>query len=225
MEAGTTLAAAPSCRRERILAHLQEHPGRTAYEICIDLGYTLAGGRRASGAVLSLLRSMEQKGLVVARTEFRPQQGREVYLWRIASPGTVPPRRPMSAAIAERRRERSRMSKRRERARARGHDVPPGAAIRGVSLSVPRLSASAAWSLPPGVACRSADPALFFPDPGESDREAKAICAACPVRAECLTVAVANGERYGVWGGVNLEAGARNTTLLRALDQEGATVS
>lgn len=37
--------------------------------------------------------------------------------------------------------------------------------------------------------CRGLDPQLFFPTRGdmESMREAKAVCAACPVRAECLT--------------------------------------
>ena len=34
-------------------------------------------------------------------------------------------------------------------------------------------------------------------------REGKAICAECPVRAECLEYAVINNERYGVWGGLS----------------------
>lgn len=31
--------------------------------------------------------------------------------------------------------------------------------------------------------------------------EAKAVCARCPVTAECLAYALVHDERYGVWGG------------------------
>lgn len=53
------------------------------------------------------------------------------------------------------------------------------------------------------AACRTADPALFFPELGESAGAAKRICADCPVRAECLAFAVASGERFGVFGGLS----------------------
>lgn len=33
--------------------------------------------------------------------------------------------------------------------------------------------------------------------------EAKAVCEDCPFKTECLETAVANGERFGIWGGVN----------------------
>jgi WhiB family redox-sensing transcriptional regulator len=41
--------------------------------------------------------------------------------------------------------------------------------------------------------CAQVDPELFFPDKGGSDRaaKAKAICAKCPVRRECLEYALA----------------------------------
>ena len=58
------------------------------------------------------------------------------------------------------------------------------------------------------AACRDADPDLFFPLLGESADPARAICAACAVRAECLTLARARGEQFGVWGGVDLGAEA-----------------
>jgi hypothetical protein len=35
------------------------------------------------------------------------------------------------------------------------------------------------------------------------ERKAKAVCNACPVRAECLTYAVSRPEKYGTWGGLN----------------------
>lgn len=59
-------------------------------------------------------------------------------------------------------------------------------------------------AVPGRPACWGADPDLFFPMPGESADPAKAICGACPVRAECLAVARSRGERWGIWGGVLL---------------------
>ena len=56
------------------------------------------------------------------------------------------------------------------------------------------------------AACRGADPDLFFPpeDGGKAQaRKAKAICAACPVRRECLEYALRHGEHWGVWGGIS----------------------
>jgi WhiB family transcriptional regulator, redox-sensing transcriptional regulator len=59
--------------------------------------------------------------------------------------------------------------------------------------------------------CRGEDSALFFPPHTLENREdkqaregrAKAICAACPVRAECLDYALEIREPYGIWGGLN----------------------
>ena len=51
--------------------------------------------------------------------------------------------------------------------------------------------------------CAQTDPELFFPEKGGSVREAKAVCAECPVRVECLEYALAHGERFGVWGGLS----------------------
>lgn len=67
---------------------------------------------------------------------------------------------------------------------------------------------------PPGpwvakAACRTLDGALanrlFFPGQGcfAEMREAKAICAACPVRAECLEFALATNQEFGIWGGAS----------------------
>jgi WhiB family transcriptional regulator, redox-sensing transcriptional regulator len=52
-------------------------------------------------------------------------------------------------------------------------------------------------------ACRrpDVDPDAFFPEKGGSTRAAKAVCATCPVTAECLAYALANDERWGVYGG------------------------
>ncbi|MFF4099132.1 WhiB family transcriptional regulator [Streptomyces sp. NPDC001903] len=55
-------------------------------------------------------------------------------------------------------------------------------------------------------ACRNADPALFFPAYGVplseiQIRAAKELCAGCPVREECLAIAVRSDESDGIWGG------------------------
>jgi len=60
------------------------------------------------------------------------------------------------------------------------------------------------------AACRSADPELFFPvsASGPSLRqgeEAKAICAGCPVRGQCLTFATLTRQEHGIWGGLTEE--------------------
>ncbi|MEE6273495.1 WhiB family transcriptional regulator [Georgenia sp. MJ206] len=51
--------------------------------------------------------------------------------------------------------------------------------------------------------CAQTDPEEFFPEKGGSTRSAKAICARCPVSAECLTYALDNHERFGIWGGMS----------------------
>jgi WhiB family redox-sensing transcriptional regulator len=50
--------------------------------------------------------------------------------------------------------------------------------------------------------CRQIGGDEWFPNKGESPREAKKICATCPVSAECLQYALDNDERFGIWGGV-----------------------
>lgn len=51
--------------------------------------------------------------------------------------------------------------------------------------------------------CLDADPEAFFPEKGGSTREAKRICAVCPVQQECLSYALENEERFGIWGGMS----------------------
>jgi WhiB family redox-sensing transcriptional regulator len=51
--------------------------------------------------------------------------------------------------------------------------------------------------------CAQTDPEAFFPEKGGSTREAKRICSGCDVRAECLEYALANDERFGIWGGLS----------------------
>jgi WhiB family redox-sensing transcriptional regulator len=56
------------------------------------------------------------------------------------------------------------------------------------------------------AACRQADPELFFPigttGPAVAQiRQAKAVCAGCPVREPCLAYALSTGQDFGIWGG------------------------
>jgi WhiB family redox-sensing transcriptional regulator len=56
------------------------------------------------------------------------------------------------------------------------------------------------------AACRAADPELFYPvsatGPGAADAaRAKAVCAGCQVRRQCLQFALATRQLHGVWGG------------------------
>ncbi|TLQ42679.1 WhiB family transcriptional regulator [Streptomyces marianii] len=51
--------------------------------------------------------------------------------------------------------------------------------------------------------CAQVGPDFFFPAPGSSTREAKQLCGACEGRVACLEYALANDERFGVWGGLS----------------------
>lgn len=51
--------------------------------------------------------------------------------------------------------------------------------------------------------CAQTDPEAFFPEKGGSTREAKAVCAQCEVREQCLEYALQNDERFGIWGGLS----------------------
>ena len=51
--------------------------------------------------------------------------------------------------------------------------------------------------------CAQTDPEAFFPEKGGSVAAAKRVCQQCEVRAACLEFALENGERFGVWGGLD----------------------
>ena len=74
------------------------------------------------------------------------------------------------------------------------------------------LSWSTPWTAPPAgddeswrlsALCGETDPEAFFPEKGGSTRDAKRVCTGCEVRAECLEFALANDERFGIWGGLS----------------------
>ena len=53
-------------------------------------------------------------------------------------------------------------------------------------------------------ACRDADPSVFHPDPetNHATQSARAICARCCVRLECLALALRTDNLDGIWGGL-----------------------
>jgi WhiB family redox-sensing transcriptional regulator len=68
------------------------------------------------------------------------------------------------------------------------------------------------------AACRTEDPEVFFAvsevGPGaRQTAQARAVCARCPVRSECLGYALDNGLDHGVFGGTTADERRR---LVRA---------
>jgi WhiB family redox-sensing transcriptional regulator len=61
------------------------------------------------------------------------------------------------------------------------------------------------------AACRNRS-GLFHPEPGDDDsiQAARRVCARCPIRLECLTLALATPTATGIWGGLTDDERARH---------------
>ena len=70
------------------------------------------------------------------------------------------------------------------------------------------------------AACVTAEPEIFFPVGNEPDATAKQYCARCIVRDYCREYALAAGEEFGVWGGLNE---AERRSMLARAKRERAT--
>ncbi len=83
------------------------------------------------------------------------------------------------------------------------HDTAPAAAPEYDARPWEDLASvgDASWRLE--ALCAETDPEAFFPEKGGSTRDAKRVCTGCTVRAECLEFALANDERFGIWGGLS----------------------
>jgi len=93
---------------------------------------------------------------------------------------------------------------RRESPSAAPESVQAGRAV----ASVAARPVTASWAWQSSAACRGRPLELFFGHDGERQRDrerrekqAAAVCAGCPVRAECFGYAISRPERYGTWGG------------------------
>jgi WhiB family redox-sensing transcriptional regulator len=75
--------------------------------------------------------------------------------------------------------------------------------MRGSELLAELLDAAPERSWQRQANCMGVDPDLFFPERGASTREAKEVCRGCVVREECLEYALANSEKFGIWGGLS----------------------
>ena len=82
------------------------------------------------------------------------------------------------------------------------------------------------WGWQDSAACRGEDLMLFFGPDGERqperdirERKAKAVCANCPIRVQCLDWAIATRADYGIWGGVDFE---RETDVVRRRRREAS---
>jgi len=72
--------------------------------------------------------------------------------------------------------------------------------------------------------CMGVDPELFFPERGASTKEAKEVCRGCVVREDCLEYAIANGEKFGIWGGLS-ERERRRIRRRRVLEGQGSSAA
>ena len=50
---------------------------------------------------------------------------------------------------------------------------------------------------------KGVDPNIFFPSKGQSLEPARAICALCDVKVQCLETALDGNVKFGVWGGTS----------------------
>lgn len=55
--------------------------------------------------------------------------------------------------------------------------------------------------------CHLGDPDLWFAEDPAGLEHAKALCAQCPVRRQCLAAALQRAEPWGVWGGEIFDQG------------------
>lgn len=91
----------------------------------------------------------------------------------------------------------------------RASPAPVAAPSRTPAPSTPAIRADGSnWR--DARACRDSDPDLFFPEDqastavGRQQRaDAKRVCRPCPVRAQCLALAMAERHNDGVWGGLD----------------------
>jgi WhiB family redox-sensing transcriptional regulator len=93
---------------------------------------------------------------------------------------------------------------------------PPGGSSKEAGMRITSIETVSESSWQDYANCLGVDPDLFFPERGASTREAKEVCKGCVVREDCLEYALANGEKFGIWGGMS-ERERRRIRRQRAL--------
>jgi hypothetical protein len=88
----------------------------------------------------------------------------------------------------------------------------------GYLLTLPDDLSPVAWELHElrwmlSALCAEVGTQAWFSEQGENTHPAQRICAACPVRYDCLVYGLRNREEYGVFGG--LTANERDIVLAR----------
>ena len=81
------------------------------------------------------------------------------------------------------------------------HGNQPTVRFVEVEVTVDETPDEYAWMF--HARCRGINPAEFFPSDGTGVETAQRVCAACPVRSECLEYALLNRIEHGVWGGAS----------------------
>jgi WhiB family transcriptional regulator, redox-sensing transcriptional regulator len=81
--------------------------------------------------------------------------------------------------------------------------------VRRPSTAKSGAGAAGASAEPPSLRlpCRVDDPDLWFAESPVELEQAKALCAGCPIRRNCLSAALDRREPWGVWGGEIFEQG------------------
>lgn len=57
------------------------------------------------------------------------------------------------------------------------------------------------------ASCAEIPADLWYPEKGANQyvSNVKAVCGRCPVKRQCLDLALANGENEGIWGGLTVK--------------------
>jgi WhiB family transcriptional regulator, redox-sensing transcriptional regulator len=85
------------------------------------------------------------------------------------------------------------------------YEERPGS--RDVDMSIETCQNACDTAALPELPCHVGDPDLWFAEHPSQLEQAKALCADCPIRRECLAMALEREEPWGVWGGEILERG------------------
>jgi hypothetical protein len=70
----------------------------------------------------------------------------------------------------------------------------------------------------PHRACNPDNSDDFYSDRDSLINHAKRTCDLCPLKTDCLMVAIENGEKYGVWGGVLMSSFDEKNQATRGLE-------